>query len=346
MKAIGGSKHLVFGSIVVLASILIPVAFCEVYARIVYVKPWYDRLVEEQSSTIGQLTLDGNTRRPDFFVSSGRRYLIRTMTIPKAKPESTRRVLFLGDSFTYGLGLKNEKEAFPSLIRQRFESLPPIPAVKTLDVFNGGLPSSLTKDWVELSLQLLDRFRPDLVLIVFFLRDGTRTNSIPNFFGKIRDEIVKRNAASPAYQHSYLFRYFRDNLDRHRVANDYTLKFTSSYFGSTSETEEWNLAQENILRIRDMARERSISVGFVIFPILVELNESYPFKRICDLLADFAKQNEMPVHSLLPAFLGKSGPDLWISPLDQHPNVAAHKIAAESLYDFTIGLLRKDEDFR
>ena len=82
-------------------------------------------------------------------------------------------------------------------------------------------------------------------------------------------------------------------------------------------------------------------VGFVVFPILAELDENYPFRRICNLLIDFAKVNQMPAHSLLPAFQGKFGPDLWISPFDQHPNAAAHRLAADSMYRFTIELVAK-----
>jgi hypothetical protein len=48
---------------------------------------------------------------------------------------------------------------------------------------------------------------------------------------------------------------------------------------------------------------------------------------------------EIPTLSLLPAFTGKNGPDLWVSPYNQHPNAAGHKIAADGILPFLRKLL-------
>lgn len=78
---------------------------------------------------------------------------------------------------------------------------------------------------------------------------------------------------------------------------------------------------------------------FAVFPVLAGLDEDCPFRDICELLVEFAPSHDMPAHSLLPAFLGRHGPDLWVSSFGQHPNEEAHAIAAESLLPFVIGLL-------
>jgi hypothetical protein len=68
---------------------------------------------------------------------------------------------------------------------------------------NGGLPGSQTGDWVELLQRLGDSYQPDVIIIVFFLHDGTLTSSIGSFFGPIRDQIVSQNQASALYQNVY-----------------------------------------------------------------------------------------------------------------------------------------------
>jgi hypothetical protein len=185
-------------------------------------------------------------------------------------------------------------------------------------------------------------YDPDLVLIVFFLRDGTRTHSIPQFFGVIQEEITERNRTSLLYQSSYTYKRIRDNLDRKEVGARYTQAFHDSYFGDESQTKEWREAQRNLLELRDLAVASGAKVAFVIFPVLVELNEKYPFKQICDLLGDFARENDLPVLDLLSAYLGHRSDRLWVSTFDQHPNAAGHIIAAEALFPFVSELLVDD----
>ena len=156
---------------------------------------------------------------------------------------------------------------------------------------------------------------------------------------RIRDEIAVRNRGSFLYRHFYLVRTIRDGLDRKSIGEKFTQGYLQSYFGNEDQTSEWRRAQANLLKLQELARERSIPVGFVIFPILLDLNEAYPFRQICDLLEEFATQHGFPVHNLLPAFMGEDAPNLWVSAGNQHPNSRGHRIAADSMFPFVKGLL-------
>ena len=148
-------------------------------------------------------------------------------------------------------------------------------------------------------------------------------------------------ARSKLYRTSFLYRVVRDRQDRKAVADYYTQSFQDSYFGDDDQTAEWQRAQENLILIRDLARERSVQAALVIFPILVELDDEYPFQAICDLVDAFGRSAGLPVHNLLPAFVGRRGPDLWLDPRDQHPNELGHALAAQSLLPFVSKLLRE-----
>ena len=103
---------------------------------------------------------------------------------------------------------------------------------------------------------------------------------------------------------------------------------------------EWHLAQRNIKKIVEYAKRHSAVTGFVIFPVLVGLDEEeYPFQEIIDTLTEFTRLQGLPTHNLLPAFSGKEGSTLWVSPFEQHPNEIAHRIAADSLRPFVGSLL-------
>ena len=294
-------------------------------ARLAYRPPWYDRLIATQTESQARQyrkNADG-LRDRDYG--------------PKAPGE--RRILVLGDSFTYGIGV-DEDAPFPRLLERELNEAGGATSHR-VEVLNGGIPGSLTTQWLSLLLRVQARFDPDVVLVVFFLRDGTRITLKEDFFDPIRAGIVERNRASGAYRHSYAYRMVRDRLDQKDVARAYIELFDRSYFGDPKETQEWTTAEQNIAEIRDRARRRGAAVGLVVFPVLVELDRPYPFERICEHVTRFGSANGLPTFDLLPAFRGRDATRLWVSPLDQHPNAEAHEIAARAMLPFVRGLLEQ-----
>ncbi|MAF66707.1 MAG: hypothetical protein CMJ84_13740 [Planctomycetes bacterium] len=312
-----------------LGVLLICLAVAEAVARSVYSAPWYERLAAEQ----------GEHRE---FPYERNRYNLRGPAHAHPKPDGVRRILFLGDSFTFGMGVERDEDTFVRILERRLtERLAP-EGVEGVETFNGAIIGSLTDLWMEVWDEMKTRFDPDLVVFVFFLRDGTLSGSIPEFFEEIRNEVALRNRGSTLYRVSYLYRLYRDALDAALIREHHTARFVDAYFGTEEQTAEWIRARERLLRIRDDARSRSVRTAFVVFPILAGLGEGYQFEPICALLEEFAREAGLPTHSLLEAFRDEHGPDLWISAHDQHPNEAAHAIAAESLLGFLGGLLTED----
>ncbi|MEM1179454.1 MAG: SGNH/GDSL hydrolase family protein [Acidobacteriota bacterium] len=296
-------------------------------ARWLYERPWYDHLASEQAAA----------ETMEYQLNS---FGLRGAEFVRPKPDGVRRVYMAGDSFTFGMGVADGSAVMPALVQEKLSR-----KEDPVEVLNGGmLRGSLPRHWRQKWHQIRDPFDPDVVLIVFFLRDGTNTGSIPAFFNAIRSEITDRNLADLLYQSSYLFRLYRDRKDRDLVANRYTHAFRQAYFGSDKEQAEWHSAQYNVLEIQKEATARGARVGFVIYPILFNLVEGeYPFQDICDLLEAFAAKHGIPTLNLLPSFYGERGPDLWVSAVDQHPNEKGHRIAAQAVAPFVQELLNDGE---
>jgi len=318
--------------LLLILAIFISIFFCEVVvrARYSYKAPWYEELITQQ----GQVEIRQYRKN---------KLGLRDRDFEASKPSGCRRILILGDSFTYGGGVNNESDVFPKLLEKMLNQKIDIPGVENIEVLNGGMPGSLTDQWVDLLMKTEGYFQPDVVLVVFFLRDGTLVKSIPDFFDPIRNNIVERNRESILYRYLYSYRLLKDYIDRMLVANLYTQKINRSYLGDKKQTVEWEKAKSNILKIEQYENKRSAVTGLVVFPILAELNASYPFRAVCNTIMEFAVKNNIPAHSLLPAFMGLNGKDLWVSPYNQHPNEKAHLIAAQSMLPFTQDLLRKAE---
>ena len=333
------TRRFFLSGLTVIIAVLFALGVAEGLARYFYVKPWYDDLIEN-SRINARLERRAQLGNKEFGVH---RLRDQSVDWSSGKSRDERRIIVLGDSFTYGSGITDDTAVFPSLLEQRLNQDLLPPEVKHVDVLNGGMPGSLTGHWLDLWNNVSTQYQPDVLLIVFFLRDGTLMGSGGELLVSVRDEIVVRNRASFLYRHSYLFRTIRDGFDRKSIGEKSTEGYLESYFGNETQTSEWRRAQANLLKLQELARKASVPVGFVIFPTLIELNEDYPFRRICDLLQEFATQHGMPVHNLLPDFMGQDAPSLWVSPRNQHPNERGHRIAADSMLPFVKGLLDSHE---
>ncbi|MFT5444526.1 MAG: lysophospholipase L1-like esterase [Myxococcota bacterium] len=309
-----------------LFGLVLGIIACELIARFAWQEPWYERLLDEQ-------------RTNETHTYTRNQWNLRDRDYASPKPEGRRRVLMLGDSFTFGQGVVNDQEIFPEILEANLTKTRIAQGKSSVEILNGGLPGSLTDEWLRVWEATSQAFDPDVLVIVFFLRDGTRTASVPEFFDKIRADIAQRNKRSRLYKTSYLVRMLQDATDRKRVASLYAERFQSSYFGAEHQTGEWRTAQKNLIKLKQLAQERAVEVGLVVFPVLVELNEPYPFQQIVDTVSQFSVDTGFAVHNLLPDFMGEYAPNYWVSSFDQHPNARGHALVAERLEPFVTGLL-------
>lgn len=315
------------GAGLALCGMLIGLMAMEAVARQVWTAPWCERLVEAQT---GRLHLKDPARN---------RWGLRDRDYPAIRAPGTQRLLILGDSFTFGSDVERPF-VFPELIERALGEDPPRSAPAGVEVLNGGLPGSLTDSWLALWNQVADEFDPDAVLVVFFLRDGTTVTS-QGFFQSVRSEIAARNQASGLYRLSYLYRLLLDRLDRRRISRDFVERFETEYFGHDGDTAEWQRAQRNLRELRASAEARGARFGFAVFPVLVDLDDDYPFQRYEDLVVGFGREQGFRTHDMLPDFRGENAPDLWVGPANQHPNPRGHAIAARSLLPLVRELLEK-----
>jgi hypothetical protein len=143
-----------------LVATLVPLTAIELYYRATYRAEWY---IERDfpPGRYPRLNADG-LRDLDY----------------GAKAPGSYRILALGDSFTFGSGVEDDGAIWPAILERRLGELQPLAPVRTYEVLNGGIAGSLTDKWVALYRQQRELFRPDLVLVTFFLRDGTRLEDV------------------------------------------------------------------------------------------------------------------------------------------------------------------------
>jgi hypothetical protein len=175
---------------------------------------------------------------------------------------------------------------------------------------------------------------------VFFLRAGTR--NIGGSVGHIRgiaEELAALERGSWWFRASRTYRYVRERSAQRRLSREYLAAMQRAYVGTEAETREWQRAQENLLEIRRASERRGARFALVLFPVLFHLDGDYPLAEACAEVDRFAREQGLTYLSLLPTFRGLEAAELWVSPLDQHPNERAHALAAEALTSFLAPLL-------
>jgi len=311
-----------------LASLALTLGGLEAVARVRWRAPWYERLRTEQAAS-------------QELVYRENRLGLRDADYPADPAPGRRRVLVLGDSFTYGLGVADDDAVFCALLERELDRAPPA-GTTGVDVLNGGIPGSLTTDWAALWQRAVPAFQPDVVLVVFFLRDGTEMGTQLRYFDQIRELLDSGIHDRWPYRWCYLYRMFQDQRDRRTIGRAYAQQFHRAYRSEDPKVNrQWRVARRNLRRMRGWAEEQGITLALAVFPILVQLEDEagYPFREEERIIREFSEQLGLPTLDLLPAFLGQDAPDLWVSAADQHPNAAGHRIAAAALLPFVRALV-------
>jgi lysophospholipase L1-like esterase len=239
-----------------------------------------------------------------------------------AKPAGARRIVVLGDSFTWGAGVD-----FDDTYAQRLERALSRRRGLPVEAVNLALPGFATAD----ELAVLERqgfaYQPDLVLLGFVLNDAEDEASAEK--RREADWIRTRSEAPPLWQRSELLRFVGLRLwatreNRRRVA-DYLAMYQDGAAG-------WGTVQRSLETMGALCRGHGALLVVAIFPLFGNrLDEGYPFDRIHAKVAAAAQRAGARVVDLLPAYRGLRSELLVVDAEDEHPNEIAQRIAAKTL---------------
>ncbi|RJP31054.1 MAG: SGNH/GDSL hydrolase family protein [Candidatus Omnitrophota bacterium] len=263
------------------------------------------------------------------------------------KPPGARRIVALGDSFTFGAGAEEDVIFTTRLERElNAEGKEPL-----FEVLNLGVVDYNTDDELALLKELGVSLAPDLVLLFYVMNDieikseylsqTNHTQAVDR--GLIDEGGVDRQYRDPLYwivhglrQHSHFLAYLAPRLAA--LGRNLGMNIPSSgTFYSTAyadDVEGWQRSKTALKEIRDLGKQHHFHFALVLFPLMTNLTDSYPCKRSHEVIAAFAEQESIPFLDLLPYYLGKKATALWVSPTDGHPNAEGHRIAADAVLYF------------
>ena len=244
-------------------------------------------------------------------------------TVPK--PPGVRRVVCLGDSFTWGVSVLFD-DAWPqrverALSRERGE---PWEAVNLAEPGLNAVQEASRLDSEGFA------YGPDAVVVAYVLNDSEDDQAAEA--RRAADWVEEqRSGASPSLlDRSALARLVRARVratvENRRRVEGFRSMYADDYAG-------WTAARRALKAMGGMCRERGVPLVVAIFPLFGNrLDEGYPFADVHARVAAAAGEAGARVVDLLPHYRGLDGNLLVVDGADdEHPNEIAHRIAARAI---------------
>ena len=240
---------------------------------------------------------------------------------PEVSPQDCFRVLVLGDSMTFGKGVR-EVESWPAILEQRLSSSHP---GRCIEVLNSGIPNTnFHIQW----LHFLERWRglqPDLVLVGFFVYNDSQLQDDHELYFPAWMATVD---GSPALKRSALIRlaYYRafTRIGQQLVDQRVPRYFEEDYRG-------WRQFRRSLADLQLVGLLDGFQTVVSLIPIPVGYDE-YPFTELHDRMRAFLEHERgIPVADLMDGLSGVVASDHWVHPSDGHPDPALHRLIGEHL---------------
>lgn len=254
---------------------------------------------------------------------------------PDNKQPGERRIVCLGDSFTFGWGIPAELgwvRRLESELRREGSD------VRTV---NCGAAGTLCVDDYWFGLQhRFHVFQPDAVVMTLCLNDLMPSSGVtvlgpaPNTGVRLLDRLLSVFGRSPLDldpEYDWVGKLLALPRD---IAN------ASGLAHPTEKPWEamWpqGVPQSSMRAAKAWCDARAIPFLVVIWPFLQGLGPGrfYPFQKMHDLVATDCAAAGIPLLDLLPALRGTNCEDLWVTPADPHANPRAHELATPAIAAF------------
>lgn len=238
------------------------------------------------------------------------------------KPPGVRRIAFVGDSFTYGWGVKKSADRFPDRIQAMFEARAP-GSVEVMNVAKAGWDTSAQLPAVR---EMIDRYEIDEVVLCHVPNDVEKLLPRSAEFDPIAPPMPVLVNASSSSLVDYLFR--RVWLPRVPSVHQY-----HDWLADGFDTPEvWQLHRQQLHDIVTLCRDRGVTIRVALLPFIRTNGTRFDGRRLHAALRRFFEANGVAVLDLFPAIAGRSTAELVVSAQDAHPNEAAHALFATSLW--------------
>lgn len=246
------------------------------------------------------------------------------------KPPGVRRIAFVGDSFTYGWGIRNPQERFTgrlqTMFNRRHQSREPGGNSQLVEVMNASKPGWDTGAQIQPMIDLIAAYDVDEIVLCYVPNDIERLLPISEDFNPILPPQPRWfNPDSSCLLDDLYRRLYVPRVATVRGYHDWLAE------GFADETI-WRQHQRQLGAMMRYCREHDVTLRVVLLPFLRTAGRKYQPERLHDSLRRFFQSNDVAVLDLLPVIAGADPSDLAVNARDAHPNERAHALFTQAIW--------------
>lgn len=274
----------------------------------------------------------GNIGTSHWFTFQTNSYGFREEEIQLDKGPDEFRILFIGDSFTFGQGVARE-DSFPRILEQRWLK-DNLGLGRTIRVINASkLGWNIQEEAAFLNEEAF-HFNPDVIILVTIPND--------NDVGITEEPFYNQRITNSILWNSHLVRLLF--IRWLWISFEYIhpeQNIISHIRGLWAEdSSSLKLYERHFRSMVSSAKLEGVDFLQVLFPLFYKLEPNgYPIYIYHEQAMRMAEETDVPCMDLLPSYLGYRSRALIISETDFHPNETAHAIAADSIDPFVRSFL-------
>ena len=280
----------------------------------------------------------------------------RGPVIPRPRTPGTTRILYLGDSVTFGYRIAHWEDTWPFLLADSLTARDSRP-VETVNLSVEGY-----SQWQQLIVLTSEgiQYAPDLVVVGFVLNDVTEMFHLARFGGSDESFQVRHSYTSPADRllsksalYYELQNVIREVKARRRLGEDLRLgairqeQLEVETLMRSPEAPAvrtaWDIALADLQRIVDFCGARDIPVLVVVFPFTMQMDDPVGLSAPQDVIVSYAHARGIPMVDLLPLLAdytrspGASPSDLFVD--HDHLSETGHRVVAGLIAKRIAGML-------
>ena len=240
-----------------------------------------------------------------------------------AKASGTKRVLVIGDSYTWGYAIA-EEEAYPQVAERLLAER----GRPDIEVINGGIPDYNSRQERVLLEKLLPIYQPDAVFLAYVVNDAEPSTAMPT-----PPEEVYRHSRS--WFLTEVAERLNRKVFRRRILPSAKDNVGSDYLDGFEEgSVKWRDSREAIREMRDLCAAAGKPFAILMMPDFTQgFDERYGLLKIHSAVASWGRELHVPVFDLLTLLFRGEDHTKWLVPWDGHPNPEAHRRMAAFLVD-------------
>jgi len=271
--------------------------------------------------------------------------------VERSKPSGRFRIVVMGDSITFGNGVRDE-ETYSSQLAQKLHEA----GFRRAEVINAGIPGYDTWQEALLLEEVVLPLDPDLVVLGFYENDvALRPKMIRPIIGEKGDSPRTGLAARLADQWIFLLKRSRLLVLAWEAYKRVSVRWLPSPAASIRmallngesypPTEAgWGEVDTSLRRMAILLKREGVRFAIVVFPMPEQVwNAGASTTGYQGRLQGITQGIDVPTLDLLPAFrnAAANGQRLYIF-WDWHPGPEGHQVAAETINRFIHPVVARD----